>query len=162
VGFSRGAAEKGRRCQSIACCLALLVSSPLAKPLYAQKISVSGSPGTLVITTAVAGQGFTSVSNSSTTYSLTGNPTRINKVIAQLNAPMPGGVTLSLRLVPPSGATSLGSVALDATARDVLTNIPPSAKGDVLAMTYTLSATAAAGVIPLSSRTVTLTIVDLP
>jgi hypothetical protein len=130
--------------------------------LRAQKISVSGSPGLLAITTAVAGSPPTAVSNSTTTYTMSGNPTKNNKIIAQLNAAMPTGVTLSLQLVPPVGATSLGAVALDVVAKDILTNIPANAKGDVLGITYRLSATAAAGIVPLTSRTVTITIVDLP
>lgn len=162
MSVGRGDVYPGGRCRRTVLRLALLVLAAAPASAQAQKISVSGSPATLTITTAVTGEAPTSVSSSNTTYSLTGNPTRINKVIGQLNAAMPAGLTLSVTLTPPTGATSPGPVALSTVARDLLTNIPPSAKGDVLAITYTLQAAAAAGIVPLSSRTVTLTIIDLP
>ena len=62
----------------------------------------------------------------------------------------------------PSGATSLGSVALDATTRDVATGLSASTGSALQSITYTLSATAAAGVVPAQTRTVTLTITSAP
>lgn len=128
----------------------------------AQKITVSGSPGLLQISTAVPGLPPTSVSNSTTTYTLSGRIKANNKITAQINSAMPSGVTLALRMAVPSGGTSLGDVALGIVARDILTNFPKGSKGTAFAITYTLSATVAAGVVPLTSRTVTLTIVNLP
>ena|SRR5688572_10900116 len=128
----------------------------------AQTLSVSGSPGLLRVSTAVAGSEPIAVTNASTTYTVTtGNPNRLYKITALLSAPMPVGLTLTGSFAAPAGATSLGPVALDATARDVVLNIPrrTTATHDI---TYTLSATVAAGVIPNSSRTVTLTIVQQP
>jgi hypothetical protein len=70
---------------------------------------------------------------------------------------MPSGVTLSVSLAAPSGAASAGSVSLGTVAQDVVTGIGTvSASG--LNVTYTLSATAAAGVVASDSRTVTYTI----
>lgn len=128
----------------------------------AQTLNVSGSPGLLRVSTAVAGSEPIAVTNASTTYTVTtGNPNRLHKITARLSAPMPVGVTLTGSFDAPAGATSLGPVALDATARDVVLDIPRRTTA-THAITYTLSATVAAGVIPNSSRTVTLTIVQQP
>jgi hypothetical protein len=128
----------------------------------AQTISVSGNPGLLRISSAIAGSEPIAVSDAATTYTVvTGNPNRLHKVTARLSAPMPVGVTLTAALAAPPGATSLGPVPLDGVARDVVTDIPRRTTA-TQAITYTLSATVAAGVIPNSSRTVTLTIVQQP
>lgn len=131
--------------------------------LGAQTISVSGNPGLLRVTTAVAGSEPIAVSNSSTTYTVTtpNNPNRPYKVLAQLNAAMPVGLTLAATLDPPPGATSLGPIALDMTARDVVTGIPRNTNS-TQGITYTFTATVAAGVIPPTTRIVTLTIVRGP
>lgn len=133
-----------------------------AQDARAQTLNVSGNPGLLRISSAVAGAEPISVSNAATTYTVTtGNPNRLHRVMARLSAPMPLGVTLTATLAAPPGATSLGPVALDGTDRDVVTNIPRRTTA-TQSITYTLSATVAAGVIPNSSRTVTLTIVQQP
>lgn len=132
------------------------------RALGAQTINVSGNPGLLRISNAVAGLQPISVSQGTTTYTVvTGVPNRTYKVTAQLNAAMPVGVTLTATLNAPAGATSLGAIALDVTARDMVTGIPKNTNS-TQAITYQLSATVLAGVIPSSSRTVTLTIVRFP
>lgn len=131
-------------------------------PLGAQTIAVSGTPGLLRVSTAVAGSQPVAVSNATTTYTVTTpRANRTYRISARLDAPMPPGVTLTASLAAPPGATSLGAVALDATGRDVVTGVRrnTSATGSI---TYQLSATVDAGVVPLSSRTVTLTIVQEP
>lgn len=133
-----------------------------SRALRAQTVTVSGNPGLLGISAAVAGSQPTAVTNGSTTYTVTTPaPNRTYKVTAQLNAAMPNGVTLTASFAAPPGATSLGPVALGLTALDVVTGIPRNTNS-TRSITYQLSATAAAGVIPLSSRTVTLTIVRFP
>ena len=128
----------------------------------AQTVNVSGNPGLLRISTAIAGSEPIAVSNSGTTYTVTtGNPNRPHKIMARLSAPMPVGVTLTASLAAPPGATSLGPIALDAIDRDVVLDIPRRTTA-TQAITYALSATVAAGVIPNSSRTVTLTLVQQP
>lgn len=128
----------------------------------AQTITVSGNPALLRISSAVAGSNPTSVTNAVTTYTVvTGAPNRTYAVSMQLNANMPAGVTLTATLAPPTGATSLGAIALDVTARQVVTGIPKNTNS-TKSITYTLAATAAAGVIANSSRTVTLTIARFP
>jgi len=120
------------------------------------EIAVSGDPGPLVIGTAVAGSQPTSVSDNTTTYSITTNETG-KSIQAALDAPMPTGVTLTIQLAPPTGGTSAGPVALTTTAQPVVTGISQVAESG-LGITYTLSATLAAGVVPQQTRTVTLTI----
>ena len=140
--------------------LLLLISS---RPATAQadKLSVSASPATMTITTVpAAGQQPTPVSDASTTYRVTAmNGPR--KITASLNAPMPAGVTLTATFSASAGATSSGPVNLDLSTRDLVININNAFK-DLQTITYQLSATVAAGVIPLQSRTVTLTLVTYP
>jgi hypothetical protein len=127
-------------------------------------LKVSGSPGTMAIrSTAAAGLPPASVADATTTASIkTLAGPGAAKLTAQLNASMPAGVTLTISMSATPGGTSLGPVALDATARDVLTGIAGFNGTSTNAITYTLSATAAAGVIPLQSRTVTLTLTAAP
>ena len=96
------------------------------------------------------------------TYTITTpNPNRTYAITAQLNANMPTGSTMAVTLAAPPGATSLGAVALDVTARNVITGVGRNANS-TQSITYTFTATAAAGVVPLSSRTVTLTVIRFP
>jgi hypothetical protein len=133
-----------------------------AQAMSAQTLAVSGNPGLLHVTSAVAGSQPIAVSNSSTTYTVTtGNPNRFFNLTARLNAPMPPGVTFTGTFAAPPGATSLGAIALDATARNVVTNIPRRTDA-TLGITYSLSALVTAGVVPNGSRTITLTLVQAP
>ena len=134
----------------------LLIGSRVAA---AQTMAVSGNPGALRITTAVPGSQPTSVSNSTTTYTVTTpNANKTYRITAQLNANMPAGVMLTATFAAPAGATSVGPVALDVTARNVVTGIPKSTNS-TQSITYQLSATTAAGVIASSTRMVTLTVI---
>ena len=123
-------------------------------------MAVSGSPGTLRIQGAVAGEDPTPVADNSTTYTITVSVPNA-KITAHLDAPMPSGVTLAVTLAAPPGATSLSQVPLDATPRDVVTGLGITT-GSTHSITYHLSATVAAGVVPLQARSVTLTLAALP
>ena len=80
--------------------------------------TVSGSPAPFTITSAVAGSQPTAKTNGVTTYFVkTRTSSGPQKITARLNSPMPAGTTLTITMVPPAGATSLGPVSLDATAR---------------------------------------------
>lgn len=139
-------------------CAALAAASAAVS---AQTLSVSGSPPALVVSTAVAGAQPVAVTDASTTYTTSALFLATKKITGQLNANMPAGVTLTIALVAPSGATSNGTVTLDNTPRDLVVNISnliPATNP----ITYVLSATVSAGVIPSSSRTVTLTLVNYP
>jgi hypothetical protein len=74
---------------------------------------------------------------------------------------MPPGVTLTVNLTAPTGATSNGAVTLDATARDLVGNIT-NLIASTQTLTYVLSATPAAGVVLPSSRIVTFTLTNWP
>ena len=143
--------------------LAVAALLPLcSRAAFAQTLAVSGNPGLLRVSVATAGSEPLAVSNATTTYTVTTpNPNRPHNITAQLNANMPIGITLSATLAAPPGATSVGPVALDVTPRDVVLGIPRRANS-THGITYTLAATVQAGVVPLSSRTVTLTIVQAP
>jgi hypothetical protein len=128
---------------------------------FAQVIATSGSPGSLTITTAIAGSDPTPVTNSSTTYTLTKvKSSSPQKITAQIGSNMPANVILSITLAVGAGlGTSVGPVNLDITARNVVTNITGNYTAGI---TYLLSATPAAGVITTQTRVVTLTILNWP
>jgi hypothetical protein len=142
--------------------LALLLAALLplgSRAVGAQTLSVSGNPGLLRISAAIAGSQPTGVSDGATTYTVTTPPpNRTYKLTAQLSSAMPTGVTLTATFAAPTGATSLGAVALDGIARDVVTGIPRNtdATGSI---TYQFNAMVTAGVIPTSSQIVTITVV---
>ena len=135
--------------------LMLVVLLAFASRMAAQgpppRLRVSGDPGLLRITTAVAGSAPTGVSDVLTTYDVRVSSSSVKRITARLNAPMPAGVVLTVTLVPPTGATSMGPVVLDAIARDVVVNI--TGVNSTHAITYQLNATVAAGVIAPSSAT---------
>ena len=124
-------------------------------------ITTGANPPLLRITTGVAGADPTSVTAASTYTVKAAKANKPQKVTGQLNAAMPAGVTLTITLSAPTGATSNGPVALDATARDLVGNIT-NLTAEVETITYTLSATAAAGVVTAQTRTVTLTVTAWP
>lgn len=119
------------------------------------QISVTGTPS-LSITAATAGSAPTSVTATGATYAVTTNQTGA-KITGQIGSAMPSGVTLSVTLGAPSGATSAGEQALTTSAVDLVTGITKlNASG--LSITYGLAATSAAGVITATTRVVTYTI----
>jgi hypothetical protein len=119
------------------------------------QISVAGAPS-LTINTAVAGSAPTSVTDNVSTWAVTTNQSTA-KITGSLSAAMPAGLTLSANLAAPAGASSAGLTALAAGAVDLVTGITKlNASG--LGLTYQLDATAAAGVVASSTRTVTYTI----
>jgi hypothetical protein len=135
-----------------------------SRPAAAQflGLTVSGSPATMTINSVTAaGQQPTPKVDASTTYKVLVFLAPAKKITARLNANMPAGVTLTAQLGAPGGATSNGAIALDVTSRDLVTNIS-NAFNSTQTITYTLSATVFAGVVPLQSRTVTLTLVNYP
>jgi hypothetical protein len=157
-----------RQVVRIATAVALLI---IAAPLFAgssatqtitfsvnaiSEIVVSGNPGALTVSTATSGSSPDTASDSSTTYDITTNQTG-QKITAAIDSGMPPGVTLKVHLIAPAGATSAGLVTLTASAADVVTGIS-TLNQTGLGITYTLSATPAAGSMGSDTRTVTLTI----
>lgn len=124
------------------------------------EISVSGNPGPLVVNAATAGGALVAATDSSTTYSVTTNDTG-KKITAGIDAAMPTGTTLAVELAS-SEATSAGEADISAATAgaevDVVTGLSTCTDSGQT-ITYTFSATAAAGVVS-GSKTVTFTIVD--
>lgn len=118
------------------------------------QISFTGSPS-LVVNTAAAGAEPTSAS-ATVSWAVTTNQSN-SKITASMNAGLPAGVTLTVDLAAPAGSVSAGPQALGTTAVDLVTAITQVAQSG-LGVTYTLNATAAAGVVPSATRTVTYTI----
>jgi hypothetical protein len=118
------------------------------------QIAFSGSPS-LVVNTATAGSNPTSAT-ANATWAVTTNQSGA-KITAKINSAMPAGLTLSVDLTAPAGASSAGVTALGTTDADVVTSITKLAQ-NAIALTYSLDATAAAGVVSSTTRTVTYTI----
>jgi hypothetical protein len=128
----------------------------------AQTLTVSGSPAAMVINTAIAGQPPTSKTDGTTTYSVkAGNKNSPIKITGRLNAVMPAGMSLTVTLAATTGATSNGTVTLDATARDLVGDITHT-NVRTASITYVISAAPAAGVVAPQSRTVTFTVAAWP
>ena len=119
------------------------------------QIALSGSPS-LTISTATAGSQPTSATSTGATWAVTTNTTNA-KVTAALDSDMPAGLTLKVNVAAPSVGTSAGAVALNAAGVDVVTGVTKVAESG-LAVTYTLDATVAVGVVASGSRIVTYTV----
>ena len=136
--------------------LALGVLSAASRPAAAQLPAV----GPLAVTTAVAGsQPAPVIGNSS--YAGTLVFTGQMRVVCSLNANMPVGTTLAVRLTAPSGGTSLGDVVIDVTPRDVVIAAVPVFFTNVT-IKYTFTPTVLAGVLPVTTRTATFTLLTYP
>jgi hypothetical protein len=127
------------------------------------KIATSGNPGAMTITTGTAGNNaLTSVSDASTSYSITQNFASTVKITANLDAALAAGYTLQLNLASTKG-TSAGTVDISATtpasASNVVTNIALGADA-AQAITYTFGANASAGVLASTAKVVTLTLTN--
>jgi hypothetical protein len=113
----------------------------------------------LTITAATAGQDPTQVTDSAT-YDITTNcAADAKKVTAALDSAMPSGLTLQLNMTAPTGGTSPGAVTLSDVAADVLTALDAVSEANIN-MTFSLDATAEAGVVSSDSKTCTLTLTD--
>ncbi len=127
------------------------------------KIATSGNPGALTITTGTAGtDALTSVSDASTTYSMTQNFGNTVKITANLDAALPSGYTLQINLGSSKG-TSAGTVdisnATSGSALNVVTGVNRGADAGQ-AITYTFSALASAGTLSSTAKVVTLTLTN--
>ena len=118
------------------------------------ELSLDGAPSLLVESTTAGSEPDDATAEG--TYNVTTNETG-RKITGSLDAPLPGGLVLKVNLAAPPGATSGGDVALTSTAVDLVTGITRQFKSGG-AITYTLQARMAAGVVPPTTRVVTLTI----
>jgi hypothetical protein len=124
-----------------------------------QKLSVSGSPAPLIIIAGTAGvDGLAAVTDASTTYSETHNSAIPLKITAGIDVVLGTGYKLEIALASSKG-TSAGTVDISnaTTAVDVVTAIARGSDSNKM-ITYTFSATATAGVLASTIKTVTLTI----
>ena len=119
------------------------------------QIAFVGAPA-LTITTAAAGSAPTSVTNATATWAVTTNQSGA-KITGSIPTAMPAGLTLSVNLTAPTGATSASYQALGVTATDLVSGITKVGQAS-LGVLYKLDATAAAGVVTSASRVVTYTI----
>lgn len=119
------------------------------------QFTVTSTPITLTVNAAVAGSDPTPVSDATSVWAITTNQTG-TKVSANIPLDMPAGVTLGVLLGQPAGAASTSKNLASGAAQDLVTGIT-KLKATGLAVTYTLSATAAAGVVS-GSRVVTYTL----
>ena len=120
------------------------------------QISITGAAPTLIINSATAGSAPNSASSAGITWSVTTNQTNA-KINASIPSNMPAGLTLSATMGAPAGATSTGAKTLSTTAVDLVTGMTKlNATG--MTLSYSLSATAAAGVVASGTRVVTFTV----
>jgi hypothetical protein len=122
------------------------------------EIAASGNPGNLAVSTATAGSQPDNDTDNSTNWALTTNGTN-KKMTGDVDSNMPANVTLQINLTAPTVGSSSGDVSLSTTAADLVTAITQVAESG-LTITYTLSATVAAGTVAQDTRTVTLTLTD--
>jgi hypothetical protein len=116
--------------------------------------------GPLTVSTATAGSE-PNAATGSVTYSSGLLFVGQRKLQANLNANMPANTTLAVRVTGGVGGTSLGYINLDTTPRDVV--VAASQTFFVSnTVAYIFTALVTAGVIPVSSRTVTFTIATWP
>lgn len=142
-----------------------LVAIALAAPCGALAqgagtVSVSGDPPALAVGSAGAGNELQPATNSSTTYSVIVLELGLG-ITGQMDAPMPANTMLRVTLAAPGSASSLGPVPLTTTPQALVRALPLGTFSG-LPITYEFSAVVAAGVVPTTSRVVTLTITAVP
>lgn len=122
------------------------------------KISATSSVPALTISDGIAGTNdLTTVSDNSTTYSITHNNASKAKITAQLSSAMGTGYVLKLNLASTKG-TSAGDVDISgATAQTVVSGVNPGADANQ-GIKYTFDALASSGALVNTARTVTLTL----
>jgi len=138
----------------------VLVAAALALGARAARGQAIPPVGPLTITTATAGSQ-PNVVTGSVGYSVALSFAGQMKVTALLDVNMPPSTTVTVRLTAPSGGTSLGNVLLDTTPRDVVIAATPPFFTNVTIF-YTFTGTVLAGVLPITTRTVTFTLLAYP
>lgn len=118
-------------------------------------ISVSGNPGTLVISSATAGSQPDDASDNSTSYAITSNETS-KKIVGSLDVAYASGISLKVTLASASGS-SAGEVTLSTSDQDLVTSLSNVAESGQQ-ISYVASATVSAAPATAESHTVTFTI----
>ncbi len=151
------------RARALLLVLGLALNSRPATGQGFNALSASAAPAqNLIINMAIAGQQPTDFVDASATFTVGTIFGGAKKIVASLNTPMPAGVTLTATFpAVGGGSSSSGAVILSTTARDVVINFA-NIWNQTRNITYRLSATVAAGVVPSQSRIVALTLVNYP
>jgi hypothetical protein len=140
--------------------LLLLAGSRASAAQATSTITVApAAVGPLTISTAVAGQQPAGVAAGGGTYALSlKNNGGLYTITARLSAPLPAGTTLSVNLASPAnGGQSAGAVPLTTSAQPVVVNLPTSkSSSSGNAISYSFSATSAAGVLAMQTISVIL------
>jgi hypothetical protein len=116
---------------------------------------------TLVLDSGAAGVGLDIAEDSTTvTYSITTNaPAGSRKIVASIDSELPPGVYLTLQMERPSPECTPVTLGLWTGPEDVMLGVGAVVQAN-LWMDFQLSADVEAGVVPLNSTTLTLTIVN--
>jgi hypothetical protein len=127
------------------------------------RITTSGNPAPLTITTGTAGSdNLTAVTDNSTTYSITQNYGNTVRISANLDTPLPAGYNLEIALASTLG-TSAGVVDLSNSTSGSAVNVVTSVQRGADAgqsITYKFSALASAGTMSSSAKIVTFTLTN--
>jgi len=123
-------------------------------------ISVSSNTVSLTIDSAVAGQDPSDDTDNSKTYNVTVNGAG-KKITGELDSDYASGISLSVLLSPPTGASSVQKT-LSTTTQDLVTGVSHTA---TQGLTITYTASAAATAVPNEggggeTHTVTITLTD--
>jgi hypothetical protein len=119
------------------------------------QIAVVGDP-VITLRDAVAGHAPSSITVSGGTWAVTTNQPAA-KVTASLDSDLPAGLTLSVMLDAPAGATTNGFQALRVTPVELVENLSRVAVSS-LPLSYRLDAASTAGVVAAGTRRVVFTI----
>jgi hypothetical protein len=114
-------------------------------------IVFSDNPSTLNVTPGTSPR-----TNSTTSYGIITNQTS-RRISAALNSSLPTGISLSVSLAAPSGATSAGLVSVSTSSVNLVTGIS-RVNQTGLGVTYSVSATPLAAVTNGIVRTITYTL----
>ena len=123
------------------------------------KISVSGNPGPLTITDAVAGSPVMSVEDNSTSYNITTNMDNM-KIVASIDNPMPAGTKLEMSIASTNGLSSgIVDVSSASSPVNVVTGISRGTDAGQ-SISYLFTADAVVGGISGEARVITLTLTN--
>ncbi len=125
------------------------------------EVGISGSIGTLTLSSATIGQSTFSTTSSNLNLAYTTNDTKTKKIIGWLDTAMPSNTSLYINVsAPTSGGSSLGEVALSTTPSDLVSSVPGQTKETGINFYFKFESNLQAGVLSQFSRVVTITITD--
>ena len=121
--------------------------------------TVSGNPAAMTISTATAGHNqLVSVTENSTTYSVTHNSHTPKRITVAIDVNLPTGITLQATLESGKGVSD-GQVTLSTTTVEAVNSIVHGADKNNM-ITYTFSALASAGDMPARITNVIYTLTN--